>query len=253
MTGWGQEGPLAQRAGHDINYLSITGLLHAIGSADGPPVPPLNVVGDYGGGSAYLVIGILAALFERARSGVGQVVDAAIVDGAVSLSQRLWTLFAAGQWTDARGVNLLDGGAPFYATYCCADGRYVAVGALEPQFYAALLQGLALDPGQLPAQYDRSAWSVLRDRFERVFANRTRDEWVAIFADTDACVTPVLSLAEAPSHPHLVSRMAFPTIDGVVQAAPAPRFSRTVPDTRLRPPELGSEAGDILRDWGIDR
>ncbi|MHB1710596.1 MAG: CaiB/BaiF CoA transferase family protein [Acidimicrobiales bacterium] len=252
MTGWGQDGPRSQRAGHDINYISVTGLLHAIGSAGGPPIPPLNIAGDFGGGSTYLVIGILAAILERTQSGHGQVIDAAIVDGVASLSQIVWALGAAGRWTDARGVNLLDGGAPFYATYICADGRYVAVGAIEPQFYAILLRGLDVDPATLPAQHDQTGWLATRDQFARVFASRTRDEWVAVFADSDACVTPVLSLAEAPLDPHLAARATLPAIDGVVQAAPAPRFSRTVPGTPLPPPEFGAHTDEVLHDWGVD-
>ncbi|MCK9878930.1 CoA transferase, partial [Frankia sp. Ag45/Mut15] len=229
MTGWGQTGPLADRAGHDINYLSLTGLLHAIGPADRPPVPPLNLVGDFGGGSMLLVCGVLAALWERSVSGVGQVVDAAMVDGASVLAQLMWAFRGMGLWTDDREANTLDGAAPFYSTYTCSDGRYVAVGALEPQFYALLLAGLDLAGETLPGQYDRKGWPVLRARFAGAFASRTRDEWAAVFDGTDACVTPVLTFAEAGSHPHLAARSTIVTIDGVEQAAPAPRFSRTPP------------------------
>ncbi|MDX2937654.1 CaiB/BaiF CoA-transferase family protein [Streptomyces ipomoeae] len=251
MTGWGQDGPLAQRAGHDINYIALTGVLHAIGTAQSGPVPPLNLVGDFGGGSLYLVLGILSALWERERSGSGQVVDAAIVDGASSLAQLIWALRTTGTWTDTPASNLLDGGAPCYGTYACADGKYVAVGALEPQFYAQLLTGLGLDLGELPAQMDAAGWPELRARFADVFSTRTRDEWAEVFADTDACVTPVLTFAEAASQPHLAARETLATIDGVVQAAPAPRFSRSVLGTPTTPPVAGADTEAVLKDWGI--
>jgi alpha-methylacyl-CoA racemase len=249
MTGWGQDGPLAQRAGHDINYISLTGALHALGRAGERPAPPLNLVGDFGGGSMFLVTGVLAALWERQRSGRGQVVDAAMVDGTSALLQMTWALRGAGAWTDERAVNLLDGGAPFYDTYTCADGRWVAIGALEPQFYAALLTGLGLDGEDLPAQLDRSGWPKLRARFTQVFVTRTRDEWAEIFAGTDACVTPVLAFDEVASHPHLAARETIITVDGVPQAAPAPRFSRTVPGTPTPPPKPGGDAEAVLADW----
>src|SRR5690349_8360117 len=213
MTGWGQDGPLAQRAGHDINYLSVTGVLHAIGK------PPLNLVGDFGGGSLYLVLGVLAALWERQRTGRGQVVDAAIVDGVASLALMIWSMKAQSVWEDSPDSNLLDGGCPFYSIYECLDGRSVAVGALEPQFYALLVAGLGLS--DLPEQMDRASWPLLRKMFAEAFLSRTRDEWAEVFGDTDACVTPVLTLEEAAAHPHLVARGVF-TSDGA--AAPAPRF-----------------------------
>jgi alpha-methylacyl-CoA racemase len=249
MTGWGQDGPLAARAGHDINYISLTGALHAIGRADQRPVPPLNLVGDYGGGSMLLVTGVLAALWEAQRSGQGQVVDAAMVDGASVLVQLVWGLRAQDMWSDERGANLLDGHAPFYDTYPCADGRYVAVGALEPQFYAALLAGLQIDPARLPEQYDRAGWPTLRARFTAEFLSRGRDEWAEVFAGTDACVTPVLTFGEAATHPHLAARHTIVTDDtGVPQAAPAPRFSRTAPQLppAPRPPE---PVDQVLTDW----
>ncbi|WP_207386807.1 CaiB/BaiF CoA-transferase family protein [Frankia sp. Cppng1_Ct_nod] len=252
MTGWGQDGPLAQRAGHDINYISITGVLHAIGRADGGPVPPLNLVGDFGGGSVFCVMGILAALWERERSGCGQVIDAAMVDGASVLAQMMWALRAMGAWSDERATNLLDGGAPFYDTYLCADGRHVAVGALEPQFYAALLVGLGLaDSDDLPDQNDRVGWPRLRARFTQVFASRTRDEWAAVFDGTDACVTPVLTFAEALTHPQLRARGTFVSVDGVVQPGPAPRFSRTRPRRPSAPPTAGADTADVLADWDV--
>jgi alpha-methylacyl-CoA racemase len=251
MTGWGQEGPLAERAGHDINYIAVSGVLHAVGSAGGKPVPPLNLVGDFGGGSMFLVAGILAALWERERSGNGQVIDAAMVDGVSVLAQMFWSLRSLGLWSDQRGSNLLDSGVPFYDTYECADGRYVAVGALEPQFYAALLEGLGLATQELPGQLDPTGWPMLRERFTEVFSRRSRDEWVAVFDGTDACVAPVLSFAEVPVHPHIAARGTIVTLDGVPQAAPAPRFSRTVPDPPAPPPQPGAETARVLADWAV--
>jgi alpha-methylacyl-CoA racemase len=251
MTGWGQDGPLADRAGHDITYIALTGALHAIGTAGGKPVPPLNLVGDFGGGSMFLVLGVLAALWERDRSGAGQVVDAAMVDGVSVLAQMFWSLRACGLWSDQRGTNLLDSGTPFYDTYACADGHYVAVGALEPQFYAALLKGLGLIGEDLPGQLDQAGWPVLRQRFTDVFATRSRDEWVAVFEGTDACVAPVLSFAEVPTHPHIAARGTVITVDGVPQAAPAPRFSRTRPERPAPPPKPGADTADVLADWNV--
>ncbi|HEY6421789.1 MAG TPA: CaiB/BaiF CoA-transferase family protein [Pseudonocardiaceae bacterium] len=251
MTGWGQHGPLAERAGHDITYLALSGVLHAVGNAGGKPVPPLNLVGDFGGGSMFLVTGVLAALWERERSGAGQVVDAAIVDGVSVLAQMLWSLRACGLWSDQRGRNLLDSGAPFYDTYACADGRYVAVGALEPQFYAILLDGLGLAAQDLPEQLDQAGWPVLRERFTEVFASRTCDEWVAAFEGTDACVAPVLSFAEVPMHPHIATRGTIVELDGVPQAAPAPRFSRSSPAPPAPPRQPGADTAAVLADWEV--
>ncbi len=248
MTGWGQDGPLAPRAGHDINYISLTGALHAIGRAGERPVPPLNLVGDFGGGSMLLVTGVLAALWEAQRSGHGQVVDAAMVDGASLLVQMVWGMLPTGWWTDERGVNLLDGAAPFYDTYTCADGRFVAVGAIEPQFYRALLEGLGLSPEELPEQMDQSRWPEVKARFAEVFATRTRDEWAGIFAATDACVTPVLAFGEVPAHPHMAARGTVVDHDGTLQAAPAPRFSRTPAEIPVSRP-AAAEVGKILADW----
>ncbi|MGH3770645.1 MAG: CaiB/BaiF CoA transferase family protein [Pseudonocardiaceae bacterium] len=251
MTGWGQDGPLADRAGHDINYLALSGVLHAVGNAGGKPVPPLNLVGDFGGGSMFLVAGVLAALWERERSGAGQVVDAAMVDGVSVLAQMFWSLRAPGLWSEARGTNLLDSGAPFYDTYACSDGRYIAVGALEPQFYAALLEGLGLTEADLPGQLDQTGWPVLRQHFTAVFASRTRDDWAALFENTDACVTPVLSFSEVPAHPHIAARNTVVTLSGIPQAAPAPRFSRTRPAHPTPPPTPGADTADVLADWGV--
>jgi alpha-methylacyl-CoA racemase len=250
MTGWGQDGPLAARAGHDINYLGLTGALHAIGPAD-KPVPPLNIGADFGGGSLFLVVGILAALLERVGSGRGQVVDAAMVDGASSLVTMVHGMLAAGLWQDRRAVNLLDGGAPFYDTYACADGRHVAVGAIEPQFYAQLLDGLGLTGGLPGGQHERQHWPEQRRRIAEVIASRPRDEWTAVFEGTDACLTPVLGLTEAPQHPHLAARGTF-VDDGLgPQPAPAPRFSRTPGAVRGRPRAAGADTRAALRAWGF--
>ncbi|MGV9837227.1 CaiB/BaiF CoA transferase family protein [Nocardia niigatensis] len=235
VTGWGQDGPRAQQAGHDINFLAATGLLHAIGAPDRPPLPPLNLLADYAGGSLYAVIGILAALFERARSGMGQVVDAAVVDGLTSLSQYAWSLRNAGMLGDRRGSNLLDGAAPFYRSYRTADGQYMAVGALEPHFFALLLDRLGLADADLPPQLDAARWPVLHEALERAFAGKTRAEWVEVFDGLDACVSPVLTWTEALEDEHLAKRASFVSIDGVPQAAVAPRFSRTSTGTPTPP------------------
>ena len=237
MTGWGQDGPLAQRAGHDINYIALTGALHAMGPA-GQPVPPLNLVGDFGGGSMFALTGILAALWERGRSGLGQVVDAAMVDGVSVLSQIILELRSVGMWSDARGSNLLDGGAPFYRTYQCADGGFVAVGAIEPQFHAELLAGLGLAAAALPDRDDPSQWPALAEVLGAAFATRTRDEWADAFDGTDACVTPVLSYAEAAKAPHLAARGTLSGSGRHVVAAPAPRFSRSGPASAPGPGTL---------------
>jgi alpha-methylacyl-CoA racemase len=251
MTGWGQDGPLAATAGHDIDYIAISGALFPIGRAGERPAAPVNLLGDFGGGGMLLALGVLAALIERARSGLGQVVDAAMVDGSALLTSFLYGLRAAGVWQDARGVNLLDGGAPFYDTYETADGGYVAVGALEAKFYAELLAGLGLSDAGLPGQHDRAGWPVLRDRFASVFLTRTRQEWAAVFAGSDACVAPVLGLAEAPHHPHAVARDAFVDIGGLVQPAPAPRFSRTAAQHPAAPPVPGADTDDVLAGLGL--
>ena len=252
MTGWGQDGPLASRAGHDINYIALSGALHAIGRAGGPPVPPLNVVGDFGGGGMLLAFGIACALVEAQRSGHGQVIDAAMVEGASLLTTMMTGLRAAGRWGEARGTNVLDSGAPWYDTYETRDGRHVAIGAIEPKFYAELLARLGLPADSLPAQHDRDGWPVLRERFAAVFRTRTRDEWNALFADADACLSPVLTFAEAETHPHLAARGAFVEVGGVTQPAPAPRFSRTPGAVRGAPPERGAGGRAALADWGFD-
>jgi alpha-methylacyl-CoA racemase len=249
MTGWGQTGPRSQQAGHDINYISLNGVLHAIGRADDRPVPPLNLAGDFGGGSMFLIVGILSALWERERSGKGQVIDAAMVDGAGVLSQMMWAFRAMGMWSDERGVNMLDTGAPYYDTYTCADGRWVAVGAIEPQFFAELLSKLGLDPADLPDQNDRSRWPELRARLTEVFASQDRDHWAKVFADSDACCTPVLSFAEVETESHNTERSAFYRENGYLFPAPAPRFSRSVPSAPKAPGVPGADTEAVLRDW----
>ncbi|MFY2790696.1 CaiB/BaiF CoA-transferase family protein [Rhodococcus sp. KRD162] len=246
MTGWGQDGPWAQTAGHDINYISVTGVLNAIGRAGERPVPPMNMVGDFGGGSMFLVFGIMAALYERQNSGQGQVVDAAMVDGTAALSHMIWAWRGVGAWSDDRGTNLLDTGAPFYDTYETSDGGYMAVGSLEPQFYTELLKGLGLTDADLPPQMDKSRWPELRERFTATFLSKTRDEWAAIFDGTDACVSPVLTFAEAPAHPHMKDRGSLIDVGGVTQHRPAPRFSRTENAVPTPPP---AAATDIASVW----
>lgn len=236
MTGWGQSGPLAERAGHDINYISLTGVLNAIGRAGERPVPPLNMVGDFGGGSMFLVFGILAALLERQSSGRGQVVDAAMVDGALALSQQLWGFRGTGFWSEERGTNLFDTGMACYDTYETADGKYMAVGCLEPQFYAQFLVGMELDPTGMPEQLDPGGQDQLRKLFADRFRTRTRDEWQAVFEGTDACCTPILTFTEATDNAHLTARGSLIEIDGITQHAPAPRFSRTPAGTPKPPP-----------------
>jgi len=251
MTGWGQDGPLAETAGHDIDYIAVSGSLEPIGREGERPVPPLNLLGDFGGGGMLLAVGILAALLERERSGRGQVVDVAMVDGSAMLASFLYGLLAAGAWQDGRGTNVLDGGAPFYDTYATADGRYMAVGALEPKFYAELLARLGLDQAGLPAQYDRSGWPELRARFTEVFAGRSQEQWVKVFEGSDACVAPVVSPRDAPAHPHNAARGTFIDVGGVTQPAPAPRFARTPCGTPSPPVRPGSDTREVLAGLGL--
>jgi alpha-methylacyl-CoA racemase len=252
MTGYGQTGPLAQAAGHDLNYLALTGLLQAIGPAEGPPVPPLNLVGDYGGGALFLAFGVMAALFERQRSGCGQVVDAAMVDGVAAMAGLFHGLRAGGDWHTERASNLLDGGAPFYACYETADGRYLAVAALEARFFAELARRIGLDEAWVGAQHDRSRWPALRAALAGIFLTRSRDEWCTLLAGTDTCVAPVLSLDEAPEHPHAQARGAYRHVDGVAQPAAAPRFSRSRPVPPRPAPEPGAHTHDILKEAGMN-
>jgi alpha-methylacyl-CoA racemase len=252
MTGWGQEGPLAHAAGHDINYIALTGALHAIGRRDQAPVPPLNLVGDFGGGGMLLAYGVVCALLEKARSGQGQVVDAAMVDGASSLMGMIYAMKSMGVWRDERGTNMLDTGSHFYDVYETRDAKYVSIGSIEPQFYALLLQQLGLEGEELPPQMDREQWAALKVRVAEIFKTRTRDEWSAIMEGTDVCYAPVLDLDEAPEHTHLKQRKTFVEAAGVIQPAPAPRFSRTAPEL-VRPPSFeGQHTDEVLADFGFD-
>jgi len=251
MTGWGQSGPLSQAAGHDWNYIAITGALHGMGRKGEPPVPPLNLVGDFGGGALYLGLGIVAAMLEAERSGRGQVVDAAITDGAASLMMLFYGLHGAGGWRDERGSNVLDTGAPFGEIYETKDGKFVSVLALEPKFYDELVRRMGLDAASLPGQYDQSEWPAMKRRFAETFKTKTRDEWCALLEGTDACFAPVLSLTEAPHHRHNVARGTFVDVDGVVQPAPAPRFSRTPVAIQGPPAAPGQHTDQALRDWGF--
>ncbi|MFF8905070.1 CaiB/BaiF CoA transferase family protein [Streptomyces olivaceoviridis] len=250
MTGWGQDGPLARRAGHDIAYIALTGTLGMIGRPDEPPPVPANLLGDYAGGSLYLVVGVLAALHHARATGTGQVVDAAIVDGTAHLSAMIHGMLAAGGWQDRRAANLLDGGCPYYGTYETADGGYMAVGALEGKFYAEFLRLLGLDD-LAPARKDWTRWGELRERIAAAFTSRTRAEWTAVFADSDACVAPVLGLREAPAHPHLAARGTFTDHGGITQPAPAPRFSATPTAVRTGPARPGADTAAVARDWGL--
>ena len=250
MTGWGQEGQRAVSAGHDIDYLAVAGVLHPIGSADRPPPVPLNLIADFGGGGMLLALGICAALVGRTSGSPGQVIDAAMVDGASLLAAMFHGMRTTGTWTDEREANLLDGGAPFYRCYETADGRFVAIGAIEPQFFAALLEGLEIDPETLGSQYDRGTWPATRDRFAAVFGGRTRDDWNRIFAGTDACVAPINDLGEATVDPHMAERGSFIEVAGVVQPAPAPRFSVTELDKPSAPRPPGADTERALVDLG---
>ncbi|WP_407146716.1 CaiB/BaiF CoA transferase family protein [Bradyrhizobium sp. ORS 86] len=251
MTGWGQEGPLAQEAGHDINYLALTGALHCLGEADRAPPPPLNLVADLGGGALYLVVGLLSAAMEVRRSGQGQTVDVAMIDGVTHLMSAFQAFRQQGSWTGRRSDNIVDGGAPFYRTYATRDGKFIAVGAIEPQFYTNLLEVMGLKESELPAQNDRSAWPAMRERFAAIFAERTRDEWVALASRRDACLAPVLTIDEAPSHPQMMARNVYAAFDGVRHPSPAPRFSRTPSDLHRTPPTPGRDSRGALADWGI--
>jgi len=251
MTGWGQRGPLAERAGHDIDYIAVAGVLNAIGRAGDAPLPPLNLVGDFGGGGLLLAFGIACGVIEARTSGRGQVVDAAMVDGAALLAAMFSGFMASGIWRDERGTNILDSGAPWYDTYETRDGRHVAVGAIETKFYAELLARLGLDAALAKTQHDRTTWPALRETLAARFRERTRDEWAAVFADADACVAPVLTFAESRAHPQIVARGGAIEIDGVAQPAPAPRFARTPGAATRPPPERGSGGAEALAEWGF--
>lgn len=252
MTGWGQTGPLAQTAGHDINYLSITGALHAIGRQDQPPVPPLNLAADYGGGTMFLLLGVLSALFERSQSGQGQVVDAAMVDGVPAMMGLIHTFFAKQEWTTQRESNLLDGGAPFYRCYETSDQKYLSVGPLEPQFFAEMIEVADMSDSERSTQYDRDNWPSKRQHYEAIFKRKTQAEWITLFEGTDACVAPVLDFNEVEAHPHNTARKNFIRINGVLQSAPAPRFDRTPAEPPKSPSPAGSDGASILNDLGYE-
>ena len=249
MTGWGQEGPLANAAGHDINYISITGALAAIGTKE-RPVPPLNLVGDFGGGALYLVVGVLAALLEASKSGKGQVVDTAMCDGAASLMSMFFDMTAIGRWTEGRDQNFLDGGAHFYGVYECSCGNFISIGSIEPQFYALLREHAGLTDADFDAQMDRKAWPALKEKLTKVFKSKTREDWCKIMEGTDICFAPILTMAEAPKHPHMAARNVFVERHGVTQPAPAPRFSRT--PSAIREPEV-AEIGGLMSAWKAGR
>jgi alpha-methylacyl-CoA racemase len=249
MTGWGQAGPLAEAAGHDINYIALSGALHAIGNAGSKPVPPLNLVGDFGGGALYLAFGLVCGLLEAKASGKGQVVDAAMTDGAASLMTMFYGMSAAGFWRDQRGVNMLDSGAHFYDTYETSDGKYISLGSIEPQFYRELKEKAGLDDPAFEAQMDRDGWPALKEKLAAIIKRKARDEWDSILSGSDVCYAPVLSLAEAPKHPHNAARRTFIEMDGVTQPAPAPRFSRTEPEVQWSPRPVDNPGS--LSAWGF--
>ncbi|MFF2108834.1 CaiB/BaiF CoA transferase family protein [Rhodococcus koreensis] len=252
MTGWGQDGDLAQRAGHDLNYIAVAGVLHHIGGRDQAPTVPLNLIGDFGGGGLLLAFGMVAAMLEAKNSGRGQVVDASMAEGSALLMTMMYELSGRGMWDHDRESNMNDGGAHFYSVYATSDDKYVAVAAMEPKFYANLLSALGLDDRDLPDQWDRSRWPALREVFAEIFRTRTRDAWTALLENTDSCVTPVLSMLEAPSHRHNVSRNAFIKVDDITQPAPAPRFSRTPTQVRRGVAEPGQHSVEVLREAGMD-
>ena len=251
MTGWGQEGPYAPAAGHDINYIALAGALEPLGRAGQQPTPPINLVGDFGGGGMLLAFGVCAALVEAGRSGQGQVIDAAMVDGAASLMTMIWAFKHMGIWGPERGTNMLDTGAHFYDTYETSDGRYVSIGSIEPQFYAELLRLTGLEGEDLPRQMDKDAWPTLKERFAAIFRQKTRDEWCEIMEHTDVCFAPVLTMDEAPTHPHIAERGTFTEVAGLVQPAPAPRFSRTPGEIRRPPAHAGQHTDEVLAEWGM--
>jgi alpha-methylacyl-CoA racemase len=251
MTGWGQDGPIAHIAGHDINYIALSGVLATIGEKDGPPVPPLNLVGDFGGGALYLAMGVLAGIVSARATGKGQVVDCSMVEGSASLMTMMYAALASGAWVEKRGHNRTDGGAHYYHVYECRDGEHVAIGSIEPQFYALLLQHTGLSSEEVPVQTDRSTWPDMQYRMAAIFKQKTRAEWVEIMQDTDICFAPVLSMSEALEHPHNRRRGSFVEIDGIEQPAPAPRFSGTPTKVQMPPPRIGEHTDAILKDWGF--
>jgi alpha-methylacyl-CoA racemase len=252
MTGWGQEGSYAPTAGHDINYIALAGVLEPLGRAGEQPTPPINLIGDFGGGGMMLAMGVCAALVETARSGEGQVIDAAMVDGAASLMTMIWSFKHMGMWGDERGTNLLDTGAHFYDTYETADGKYVSIGSIEPQFYKELLRLTGLEGEELPHQHDKTQWPALKKRLGDIFREKTRDEWCEIMEGTDVCFAPVLTMDEAPNHPHMAERGTFVENAGLIQPGPAPRFSRTPGEITRPPAHAGQHTDEVLADWGVD-
>ena len=253
MTGWGQTGPLASAAGHDINYISLSGALHAIGRAGERPLPPLNLVGDFGGGGMFLAFGVMCAAWEAQRSGQGQVVDVSMVEGSAALMHMMYGMLASRVWADDRGSNMLDGAAHFYDTYETADGKYVSIGSIEPQFYQKLIELAELDPEEFAPQLDISQWADLKSKLTQVFGRKTRDEWCSIMEGTDVCFAPILSMNEAANHPHNVARGSFIEIEGVNQPAPAPRFDRTVPSTPESARPAGSDTDSVLSELGFEQ
>ncbi|MTI10618.1 CaiB/BaiF CoA transferase family protein [Curvivirga aplysinae] len=252
MTGWGQDGPLAGAAGHDINYAALTGALHAIGTKDSGPIPPLNLVADFGGGAMYLAFGIVCGLLEAKSTGKGQVIDAAMVDGASHMMAMAYAMFGEGKWVDQRQSNMLDGAAHFYGCYECEDGKWVSIGSIEPQFYALLLEKADISDPEFDHQMDLKYWPHLKDKLTAIFKSKSREEWCEIMEGTDICFAPVLSLSEAPNHPHLKARNTFVDFDGVIQPAPTPRFSRTKVAIKSSPPSPGQHTEEVLAEWGID-
>ncbi|HSV78087.1 MAG TPA: CaiB/BaiF CoA-transferase family protein [Ramlibacter sp.] len=253
MTGWGQDGPYAQMPGHDINYIAVSGALNSIGRAGGPPVPPHGLVGDFGGGGTFLAFGVMCAAWETARSGKGQVIDASMLEGSAALMTVTQMLRNQGEWSDQRGTNIVDSGAPFYDTYETADGRYLAVSAVEEKFYRGLLRVLQLDPAQLPPQMDRGQWPAMKQKLAAIFKTRTRDAWLAAFAGEEACISPVLALGEVPADPHVRFRGSYVEFEGQVQPAPSPRFSRTAPSLRPPPATIGQDTNAVLAAVGMSR
>ncbi|HEX3863306.1 MAG TPA: CaiB/BaiF CoA-transferase family protein [Stellaceae bacterium] len=251
MTGWGQDGPIAHTAGHDINYIALSGVLHSIGNAGGPPVPPLNLVGDFGGGAMYLAMGVLAGIISARTTGRGQVIDCSMVEGSASLMMMMYGALAAGAWNETRASNRTDGGAPYYRVYETSDGEHVAIGSIEPQFYAELIQHTGLADEKLPAQTDRSSWPDMHQRLARIFKTKTRAQWTEIMEQTDICFAPVLRMSEAMSHPHNRHRQSFVEVDGVAQPGPAPRFLGTPSRIQRPPARTGENTDEILRDWGF--
>jgi alpha-methylacyl-CoA racemase len=251
MTGWGQDGPIAHIAGHDINYIALSGVLHSIGEAGGPPVPPLNLVGDFGGGALYLAMGVLAGIISARATGKGQVIDCSMVEGSASLMMMMYGALASGAWREERGQNRTDGGAHYYQVYETKDGEYVSVGAIEPQFYALLLKHTGLEGEDLPPQTDRTRWPEMQERLKRIFKSKTRAEWTEIMQQTDICFAPVLRMSEALSHPHNLHRESFVEIDGIPQPAPAPRFLGTPARVQRPPARVGEHTEAVLKDWGF--